>query len=142
VHSNSQPPGAADGLQGAVYKLPIQADGRAGSLQLFWRGGTNEGPDSLALSQAGNVYVAEAGDGGRTGFVVLSPGGRVIARRQAPAHRLSTDVAYDTVADVAFVGTRAIFTNSANFSGNLMNMGLFAYDVGEPGLTVLKPSVP
>ncbi|HEX8086274.1 MAG TPA: hypothetical protein VF529_18435 [Solirubrobacteraceae bacterium] len=142
VHSNSQPPGAADGLLGAVYKLPIQADGRPGSLQLFWRGGTNEGPDSLALSQAGNVYVAEAGDGGRTGFVVLSPGGRVIARRQAPAHRLSLDVAYDTVADVAFVGTRAIFTNSANFTGNPMNMGLFVYDVGDPGLPVLRPAVP
>ncbi len=142
VHSNSQPPGATDGLQGAVYKLPIQADGRPGSLQLFWRGGTNEGPDSLALSQNGNVYVAEAGDGGRSGFVVLSPGGRVIARRQAPTHRLSADVAYDTVADVAFVGRRAVFTNSANFTGNLVNMALFSYDMGEQGQPVLRPTVP
>jgi len=142
VHSNSQPPGAADGLQGAVYRLPIQADGRPGSIQLFWRGGTNEGPDSLAIAQSGNVYVAEAGDGGRSGFVVLSPQGRVIARRQAPVHRLSADRSYDTVADVAFVGTRAIFTNSANFSGNPVNMALFAYETGEPGLTVLKPAVP
>jgi sugar lactone lactonase YvrE len=142
VVSNSQPPGALDGLQGKVYKLPITTTGAPGSLSTFWTGGTNEGPDSLAIAQSGNVYVAEAGDGARTGFVVLSPAGRELARRQSPLHRLSEERAFDTVADVAFVGTTAYFTNSANFSGNVANMAVFAYDVGDPGLAVLKPAVP
>jgi sugar lactone lactonase YvrE len=142
VVSNSQPPGALDGLQGKVYKLPITTSGAPGALSTFWTGGTNEGPDSLAIAQSGNVYVAEAGDGARSGFVVLSPAGRELARRQSPVNRLTPNVAYDTVADVAFVGTTAYFTNSANFSGNVANMAVFAYDVGDPGLSVLKPSVP
>jgi sugar lactone lactonase YvrE len=142
VVSNSQPPGAPEGLQGKIYKLPITTTGAPGALSTFWTGGTNEGPDSLAIAQSGNVYVAEAGDGARTGFVVLSPAGRELARRQAPVHRLSPDIAYDTVADVAFVGTRVLFTNSANFTGNVANMAIFEYDVGDTGLPVLRPSIP
>jgi sugar lactone lactonase YvrE len=142
VVSNSQPPGALDGLQGKIYKLPITTTGAPGALATFWTGATNEGPDSLAIAQSGNVYVAEAGDGARTGFVVLSPSGRELARRAAPVNRLSADIAYDTTADVAFAGTRALFTNSANFSGNVANMAIFAYDVGDPGLPLLKPTVP
>jgi sugar lactone lactonase YvrE len=142
VVSNSQPPGAAEGLQGKVYKLPITTTGAPGTLSTFWTGSTNEGPDSLAIAQSGNVYIAEAGDGARSGFVVVNPSGRELARRQAPVHRLSAEIAFDTVADVAFVGTTAYFTNSANFSGNVANMAVFAYDIGDPGLTVLKPSVP
>jgi sugar lactone lactonase YvrE len=141
VVSNSQPPGALEGLQGKIYKLPITT-GAPGTLSTFWTGGTNEGPDSLAIAQSGNVYVAEAGDGARTGFVVLTPAGREIARRQAPVNRLTAERGYDTVADVAFIGTKAYFTNSANFSGIPANMGVFVYDVGDPGLTVLKPTVP
>jgi hypothetical protein len=142
VVSNSQPPGAPEGLQGKIYKLPITTSGAPGALSAFWTGGTNEGPDSLAIAQSGNVYVAEAGDGARTGFVVLSPAGRELARRQAPVHRLTADIAYDTVADVAFVGTRVLFTNSANFSGNVANMAIFEYDVGDTGLPVLRPTIP
>jgi hypothetical protein len=33
-------------------------------------------------------------------------------------------------------------TNSVNFSGNVMNMSLFAYETGEPGLAILRPAVP
>ena len=142
VVSNSHPPGAVEGLQGKIYKLPILAGGAPGALTSFWTGATNEGPDSLAIAQSGNVYVAEAGDGARTGFVVLSPSGRELARRASPAHRLSPDIAYDTTADVAFVGTRVLFTNSANFTGNVANMAIFEYDVGDPGLPILRPALP
>ncbi len=142
VVSNSQPPGALDGLQGKIYKLPINSGGGPGTLSTFWTGAPNEGPDSLAIAQSGNVYVAEAGDGARTGFVVLSPAGRELARRASPQHRLSADIGYDTTADVAFAGTRALFTNSANFTGNVANMAIFSYDVGDPGLPVLRPTVP
>ncbi len=142
VVSNSQPPGALDGLQGKIYKLPITTAGGPGTLSTFWTGAPNEGPDSLAIAQSGNVYVAEAGDGARTGFVVLSPTGRELTRRASPQHRLSADIGYDTTADVAFAGTRALFTNSANFTGNVANMAIFAYDAGEPGLPVLRPAVP
>ena len=142
IVSNSQPLGAVDGLQGKVYKLPINTNGTPGTLSTLWTSLPNEGPDSLAIASSGNVYVAEAGDGNRTGFVVLSPTGQVLQRRGNPFQRLTADIAYDTVADVAFVGTRVFFTNSSNFNGNPVNMAIFEYTGGETGLTVPKPSVP
>ena len=142
VVSNSHPPGALEGLQAEGYKLPIATGGGPGALSTFWTGATNEGPDSLAIAQSGNVYVAEAGDGARTGFVVLSATRPRVARRASPAQRLSADIGYDTTANVAFVGTRVLFTNSANFTGNVANMAIFEYDVGDPGLPFFRPSLP
>ena len=40
------------------------------------------------------------------------------------------------------MGTRALFTNSANFTGNVANMAIFEYDVGDPGLPILRPALP
>jgi sugar lactone lactonase YvrE len=142
IVSNSQPLGAVDGLQGKVYKLPIQADGRPGALQTVWTSLPNEGPDSLAIASSGNIYIAEAGDGNRTGFVIVSPSGQVLQRRGNPFQRLTADIGFDTVADVAFVGSRVFFTNSSNFNGNPVNMAVFEYTAGESGIAVPKPAVP
>jgi sugar lactone lactonase YvrE len=142
IVSNSQPLGALDGLQGKVYKLPVNTNGTPGTLQTIWTSLPNEGPDSLAISSSGNIYIAEAGDGTRTGFVVISPTGQVLQRRGNPFQRLTADIAYDTVADVAFVGSRVFFTNSSNFNGNPVNMAVFEYSAGQSGITVPKPSVP
>lgn len=134
--------GSREQLRGIIFRLQIEPDGRAGALTRVWTSAPAEGADSFALAASGNIYVALAGENARSGLLVLSPTGAELARRGSPANRLTPEVAYDGVADVAFIGTTAYFTNSSNFNSIESAYALFKYDVGDRGLPLVEPAVP
>jgi gluconolactonase len=75
----------------AVWRVPMLADGTAYKVGAFVRLSGGIGPDGLAIDEAGNLAIAHIG----LGVVWLVAGtGEPLLRINAPAGRLTTNVAY------------------------------------------------
>lgn len=133
------PVAGADGATaptGKLYTLPIEADGSAGELELFWEGSVGDFPDGFALGRSGKAYVALAGG---NGLLVLDADGRELRRITTPARDEQGEVAWDSPASVAFDGTRVLVTNQSYTLENRANWAVLDVEVGERGLPLHRP---
>src|SRR5690606_22485190 len=75
----------------AVWRVPLFADGSAYKVGAFIRLSGGVGPDGLAMDTKGNLAVAHVG----LGVVwLIAPSGVPLLRIDAPAGRLTTNVAF------------------------------------------------
>ena len=135
-------PGQTPARPVGLYRLPIEQDGSAGQLSLFWGGGSNDAPDGFALAASGNVYVADSNPLA-SGLVVVSPQGREIAR--TPANFFANqqlEVPFDQPANVAFLGQSVLVTNHAFLSHNSQHYAVLDVFTGETGLPLFRPFGP
>lgn len=139
AQTGSLPPGTTDEGTGKLYTLPVQPDGSAGELELFWEGQPLDGPDGFAIAESGNVYVALAG---ANQLLVLSPDGEELDRvPAAPIDNQQQEVPFDTPASVAFDGERVLVTNQSFFTGTEDNWVVFDVLAGETGLPLYRPDL-
>ena len=135
----SAPSTGPDYTQGKLYQLPIQPDGRPGTLRQLWESGPREAPDGFALAQSGNVYLALVGPGVDQ-LVEISPQGQELGRYPPDeATNNARPIPYDEPSSVQFDGERMIVTNLSYFQGNASHQVLFDVWAGEPGMPVYHP---
>src|SRR5205085_812381 len=106
-----------DPTSGKLYKLPIQPDGKPGTLTKLWESGPREGPDGFALAASGNVYLALVGPGANQ-VVEIGPDGKELARFPDANANSQMEVPFDSPSSVQFDGDRLIVTNDCYFSGD------------------------
>ena len=63
---------------GKLYRLPVRADGRPGTLETLWTSLPGELPDGFGVARSGRIYVANAGLTAQ--IVVLSAAGEELER--------------------------------------------------------------
>jgi sugar lactone lactonase YvrE len=130
-----------DPTTGKLYTVPIQPDGKPGTLTKLWESGPREGPDGFALAASGNIYMALVGPGANQ-VAQIAPDGTELARFPGdPATNAQMEVPFDSPSSVQFDGERLIVTNDAFFSGDQTHMVLFDVFAGEPGEPVFVPGV-
>lgn len=129
-----------------IYRVPVEADGSAGPLELFASGAaidvsqqTTEalhGADGIMFDVAGNLYVCANSAINATGpagqIQVLSPEGQLIARYIGTGPN-----ALDFPASLVFRGLALYITNLSFFDGGV-NSKLSVLGVPFPGLP-LRP---
>jgi sugar lactone lactonase YvrE len=126
---------------GKLYTVPIQPDGKPGSLKQLYESGPREAPDGFALAASGNIYLALVGPGTNQ-LVEIAPNGTELARFPTdPAANNMMEVPFDGPSSVQFDGERMIVTNDCFFSGDQSHMVLFDVFAGEPGEPVFVPGV-
>jgi sugar lactone lactonase YvrE len=122
-----------------LLTVPVRSNGSPGELKVFWAGGPFDGPDSFALAQSGNAYVALAG---ANQLLKLSADGQELARIPAsPLENGMRDIAFDAPADVAFLEKRALLTNSSFFAASPESWAVFDIYAGELGLPLIRPRI-
>lgn len=128
--------------RGHIYTLPLVDQPSAASLQKFHSFGLGEAPDGFAFGASGNLYVTIALPG-KSGIVVLDPGGNEVARIVNPL--LSLLSPFDAPANLDFDGQgNLLVTNHAFVSGLLLPsqftvLKVFVDDVASPLATPLLP---
>jgi sugar lactone lactonase YvrE len=133
-------PGTGDPTSGALYKLRVRRDGRAGRLRLFWRSRPFDGPDGFAISRSGKVYLALAG---ANQLAVISPQGRELARvPSGPVENATMEIPFDGPASLAFLGRRVLVSNHSPIAGNPRSWAIFDIFAGERGLPLFRPRIP
>jgi sugar lactone lactonase YvrE len=132
---------AGDPTTGKLYTVPIQDDGKPGSLTKLYQSGPREAPDGFAIAASGNVYLALVGPGANQ-VVQIDPKGKELARVPgSPAANAQMEVPFDSPSSVQFDGERLIVTNDSFFSGDQSHMVLFDVFASEPGEPVFAPGV-
>jgi sugar lactone lactonase YvrE len=123
---------------GKIYTLPIQPDGKPGTLKQLWESGPAEAPDGFALARSGNIYLALVGPNVNQ-LVVLSPDGKQIARISHDGSGGNGDIPFDSPSSVQFDGDRMIVTNDAYFTGTPSHWAIFDVFAGEQGAPIYVP---
>jgi sugar lactone lactonase YvrE len=115
--------------QGFIYTLPLIDHPTDGDLHLFHTYTPGAGPDGIAFSKSGNLYVALAG---YSQISMLGPDGAELARYSGPAQGTGGPLAWANPANIAFndhAGTLLV-TNHASLTGLPDPSPLFAvFDV-------------
>lgn len=75
----------------AVWRVPLLADGRAYKVGAFVRLSGGQGPDGLAIDNAGNLAIAHIGLGA---VWLVAPTGEPLLRIDSPAGRMPTNLAF------------------------------------------------
>ena len=135
--STSSSPSTGYPQEGALYTLPVNADGSPGELAELWRSGPVDGPDGFAIGRSGKIYLALAG---ASQLVVISAAGEELAR--VPANQLensSMEVPLDGPASVAFLGRRLLVTNQSFARGDPASWAVLDVFAGERGLRLFYP---
>ena len=135
--STSSSPATGHAQEGALYTLPVNADGTAGELAELWRSGPADGPDGFAIGRSGKIYLALAG---ASQLVVISPEGEELARvPSSPIENSSQEVPLDGPASVAFLGRRLLVTNQSFARGDPASWAVLNVFAGERGLRLYYP---
>jgi sugar lactone lactonase YvrE len=138
VNTGSNPQ-AGNPTTGRLYKLPIQPDGRPGTLTQFWESRPVDGPDGFAVGRSGKIYLALAA---AAQVVVISPGGSELARvPPTPAQNQAMEVPFDGPASAAFLGQRVLVTNQGFPEATPEHWAVLDLYAGETGLPLFRPFV-
>lgn len=127
---------------GRIYTLPLIDKPAAADLQLFHTFALGDGPDGFAFGASGKLYVTLALPG-KSGIMVLDPGGNEIARVANPP--LSPFAPFDSPANLAFDGQgNVLVTNHAFATGLLLPdhfqvLRVYVNDVASPLAAPLLP---
>ena len=124
---------------GKLYKLPIGADGKPGTLTKLWESRPTDAPDGFAIAKSGNVYLALAGPENQ--LVEVAPDGREVERfPQVPFNGDNgSGVPFDTVSNAMFLGTRLMVANQSFEAGDTTHQAILDVEAGEEGLPQFVP---
>jgi sugar lactone lactonase YvrE len=132
-------PNAGNPVTGRLYKLPIVAGGKPGTLTQLWESRPADGPDGFAIGKSGKIYLALAG---ASQMVVISPTGEELARFPgSPIENQQLEVPVNGPASVAFDGSRLLVTNQGFPEGSADSWAVLDVFVGETGLPLFRPFV-
>ena len=124
-------------VNGKLYRLPIRADGRPGTLSTLWTSGPAELPDGFGIARSGHIYLALGGLGAQ--LVELSATGQELARiGTAYTGGNGSPIPFDTPSSATFLGTRVLVANQA-FFGDTTHHAILDVEVGEPGHAAYVP---
>lgn len=134
--TNSDGPGI-----GGVYRIPLNADGSAGTPEKLWASGPGELPDGLAVTEAGRIYVTLVGVGAQV--VVLDPAGLEVERfPEVPVTgENGSAIPFDSPSGATFLGSRLLVANQS-FLGDRDHQAILDVETGEPGLAPYVPQEP
>lgn len=134
---------AADGASlptnGHLYRLPIGAAGRPGTLATLWTSRPGDLPDGFGIGKSGHVYVALAGLSNQ--LVELTASGTEVAR--FPETPLTGDdgspIPLDTPCSATFLGKRILVANQSAITGDATHQAILDVYVGETGRAPYLP---
>lgn len=128
-----------DMTQGKLLTIPLLDDLLPGTTRTLWTSGPLDLPDGIAVSTAGNVYVALVG--GSAQVVQLGPDGTERGRFGAPVVGLNgSPIPFDGPSSVRFQGTRLLVANQSALLGVAANQAILSVESGETGLPELIPA--
>jgi sugar lactone lactonase YvrE len=131
--------GGANPLDGQLYTIPIEPDGRAGPLHQLWESPPTALPDGFAIARSGDIYLAEVGLTEQ--IVELSPQGQVIRTfGQAFTGANGSPVPFDSPSGLDWVGTRLVIANQSALAGDPDHQALLELETGEPGTSTFIPA--
>jgi sugar lactone lactonase YvrE len=123
---------------GRLFRVPIGADGRPGTMTQLWESRPLDGPDGFGIAKSGNIYIANLAS---NQLVVIAPDGRELERfPQAPlTGENGSSVPFDSPSNVSFLGTRAIVAQQSYFTGDPARQAILDVETGEEGLPEVIP---
>ena len=133
------PTGDGDPSAGRIWKLPIQPDGKPGTLQQFYVAQSADAPGGIGFAKSGDLYVSLSGS---NAIAQVGPDGKEKARFPDPITNEMYKPPLDSPLDVAFRGDSLLVANSAYLSNSSSSFALLDVYVGEPGYEPLRPKVP
>jgi sugar lactone lactonase YvrE len=132
-------PNAGNSVTGRLYTVPVQPDGKPGEVTQVWESLPLDAPDGLAISLAGNVYIALAGT---SQVVMLSPEFAELARTPPdPASNQAEEIPVDSPGSLAFLGDRLLVSNHSAIRGDPDSWAILDVFAGEPGLPLHYPRI-
>ncbi len=124
---------------GALYRLPIDADGKPGEIETLWTSQPGDLPDGFGIGRSGHIYVALAGLSNQ--LVELTASGEEVAR--FPEVPLTGDngspVPFDTPCSATFLGKRVLVANQSAIAGDATHQAILEVYVGERGRAPYLP---
>lgn len=126
-------------LNGYLYSLPVEADGRPGRLETLWTSRPGDLPDGFGIGRSGHIYVANAGLSAQ--LVELSARGKELDR--FPDAPLTGDngspIPFDTPCNATFHGTKVLVANQSAVTGDAEHQAILSVEVGERGRAPYLP---
>lgn len=116
---------------GKLYRLPIRATHRPGTLSTLWTSQPGDLPDGFGLASSGHVYVALAGLANQ----VVELGARGQEKRRFGTRGSGdngSSIPFDTPSSATFQGTRVLVANQS-FTGDATHHAILWVEVGERG---------
>ena len=139
ISQGSSTDGASLPTNGHLYRLPISANGRPGTLQTLWTSRPGDLPDGFGIARSGHVYVALAGLSNQV-VELRPPAPRSPASgRRSPA-TTARPVPFDTPCSATFLGNRVLVANQSAVAGDATHQAVLDVEVGEPGLAAYLPT--
>jgi hypothetical protein len=118
---------------GALYRLPVDADGKPGELETLWTSRPGDLPDGFGIGESGHVYVALAGLANQ--LVELTAKGEEVGR--FPSTPLTGDngspIPFDTPCSATFLGKRVLVADQSAIQGDAGHQAILDMYVGETG---------
>jgi hypothetical protein len=126
-----------DGLSGKLYRLPITAAGKPGSISTLWRSRIGALPDGFGVARSGKIYIANLLI---NQIVVLSPTGKELDRfPKTISGANGTKIPFDGPSNATFLGTRILVANQSPLLGTAGHLAILDVEVGEPGAAAFIP---
>lgn len=129
-----------DLLRGHLYRVPVRADGKPGTLRTLWTSGPMDLPDGFGIARSGNIYVALLGT---NQLVKLGADGKV--RSKFPKAPLvgsnGSPIAFDSPSNATFLGSRVLVANQSAIFGDSTKHAILDVEVGERGAPLFIPAV-
>jgi sugar lactone lactonase YvrE len=133
------PTGDGDPSAGRIWTLPIQPDGKPGTLKQFYVAQSADAPGGIGFAKSGDLYVSLSGS---NAIAQVGPDGKEKARFPDPVTNMTFKPPLDSPLDVAFRGDSLLVANSAYLSNSASSFALLDVFVGEQGYDPLRPRVP
>lgn len=124
---------------GRLYRLPIRADGKPGTLTTIWKSNLADLPDGFGIGRSGRIYLANVGLSNQ--LVVLSATGRELERfpKSPGGGANGSPIPFDGPSNATFVGTRVLVANQSPILGQAGHMAILDVEVGEVGAAPYLP---
>lgn len=130
--------GSDSPTNGALYRLPVGADGKPGEIETLWTSQPGDLPDGFGIGRSGHVYVALAGLANQ--LVELTASGEEVRRfGTAGTGDNGSSVPFDTPCSATFLGKRVLVANQSAVAGDASHQAILDVYVGETGRAPYLP---
>jgi hypothetical protein len=124
---------------GKLYEVPIEPNGKPGSLHQLWESGGADAPDGCAIARSGHIYLALVGASNQ--IVELDSSGHELTRfGQQYTGTNNSSVPFDSPSGLAWLGTDLLIANQSYFADNAANQAVLELQTGEAGQPTYVPA--